>query len=81
MTTLIYCTQCNSVLCTKKMVYKYRYMTKEFMGIDSMPILKKFLAENKNHIIWDWTDIEQTKEQYLKYCPLCNEVHYFEPFK
>jgi hypothetical protein len=35
----------------------------------------------KNEIFYNWVDIEQTEEKYLKYCPICNKWEYHKEVK
>lgn len=77
-TKLISCLECEIVFNTKQAVLE---STPEGLGE-----LKENLNKNKNKpnpreketIYCVWIDLEQTEEEYLKYCPMCKKWERFD---
>ena len=78
MVELISCNKCGTVL---RNIFSpvYRYQSKSLISDiqDNNQEVLDILSENKDTIIWYWDDLEQTKEAYMKYCPVCKEGTYF----
>ena len=78
MTDLISCDSCGVVL---KNIFNsmYRHQSvspiREFEN-DSKKVFE-YLMKHQNDIFWYWSDLEQTTESFMKYCPACKAGKYF----
>ncbi len=37
--------------------------------------------DRKDVVYWNWVDLEQTDEEYYKFCPICNSWEYHKKIK
>lgn len=82
MTDLISCNSCGLVL-KNIFNHSWRYQSespiREFEN-DYEKIFE-YLKSHKNDIFWYWSDLEQTTEAFMKYCPVCKAGEYFSKLK
>jgi len=72
MKKLINCLNCGVVINTKKFILTHNYnlsRLKEDTELQNDDMLKE-------EIYYNWVDIEQTEEEYLKFCPVCKKWEY-----
>jgi len=43
--------------------------------------LEEEKLSRKDVIYWNWMDLEQTEEEYYKFCPVCNSWEYHKKIK
>lgn len=79
MTELIYCQSCGTI---QKNIFsaQFRYGNyTEFNTFNSdAKKLMEYLEKKRQVIIWNWSDLEQTEEEYMKFCPICNKGTYYK---
>lgn len=73
---LIFCNMCGAVYFRKCFNLVHRHSNGLNLKYDDDVF--EYLKDNPNDLIWEWADIEQTRLDFMKYCPVCKEGRYFK---
>lgn len=70
---LMSCSKCG-------IVFNVEDLKEVFAEMGFLDLSKEELSE-KEIIYWNWVDLEQTEEEYYKFCPICNSWEYHKKIK
>lgn len=82
MTNLISCDSCGLVFKNIfNSIWRHQSVSPIRKFENDVDKIFEYLMKHQNDIIWYWSDLEQTTESYMKYCPMCKAGTYFSKIK